>query len=136
MPRPREPRKIKLCVTLKPSVRTTLAQMAAQKGRSVSQVFEDLVVENEGLEEYFHKQAAFHGFMAAAVSAALAHKVLGPQATMALQEQAAKTARRLYGRSPTRDFSPPPGWGFGFWEDDDDPRVWALFSAYGTPTPF
>lgn len=136
MPRPRSGRKVKLCVTVQPFVRTRLEQMAHARGWSVSQTLEELILENEGLDEYFKKQAAFHGFMAAAVSAALAQKVLGREATMELQEWAAKTARRLYGRSPTRDFSEPDGWGFDFPDDGDDPRVWALFSAYGAPTPF
>ena len=65
--------------------------------------------------------------MTAAVSAALATKVLGPEATRELQERAAATARRLYGRSPVRNFPVIDGLP----GEQDDPRVWALFGAYG-----
>lgn len=128
MPRPRGPHKATLCVSLTPAARARLDEMAAQDRRTLSQVVEDLVMQaDEKLEEYFRKQAAFHGFMAAAVSAALAHKVLGPEGTRELQERAARTARRLYGRSPVRNFEVEDGLP----DDQDDPRIWALFGAYG-----
>jgi len=131
MPRPRDGRKIKLSVTVRPYTRTLLEQMAAERRCSISQLFEDLVLDADGEDDYFRKQAAFHGFMAAAISAAVASKVLGPQATRELQERVAPTARRLYGRSPLRNFDVDNGLP----EDTDDPRVWALFAAYGAEPP-
>ena len=131
MSRHREGKKIRICVTVRPYTRALLEQLAAQRRRSVSQVFEDLVVEADGAEEYFRKQAAFHGFMAAALSAAVASKVLGPEATRELQDRIAPTARRLYGRSPVRNFDVE----HGLPDDADDPRVWALFQAYGVEPP-
>jgi hypothetical protein len=127
MSRPRQEKKIKLSVTVRPFTRTLLEQLAADRGLSVSQAVEDIVLEADGEAAYFRKQAAFHGFLAAALSAALAGRVLGPDATRELQERAAATARRLYGRSPARPFEVDQG----FPEDSDDPRVWALFAAFG-----
>lgn len=128
MPRPRGPYKVHLSINLSPVARTRLETLAAQDRRTLSQVVEDLVMQADGeLDDYFRKQAAFHGFMAAAVSAALAHRVLGPEATRDLQDRAARTARRLYGRSPMRNFEVLDGLP----DEEDDPRVWALFEAYG-----
>lgn len=128
MPRPRGPHKSHLSVSLSPAARTRLEQMAAQDRRTLSQVVEDLVMQaDRELDDYFRKQSAFHGFMAAALSAALASKALGPEVTRDLQERAAKTARRLYGRSPVRNFEVLDGLP----DEQDDPRVWALFEAYG-----
>jgi hypothetical protein len=128
MPRPRGPEKINLCLSIRPVVRSRLEQMAAADRRTLSQVVEDLVLAADASEDdYFRKQSAFHGFMAAAVSAALAHKLLGPEATRELQDRAATTARRLYGRSPVRNFEVEDGLP----DEREDPRVWALFAAYG-----
>lgn len=105
MPRPRGPNKVHTSLNLSPAARIRLEEMAARDRRSLSQVVEDLVMQRDAeLDDYFRKQGAFHGFMTAAVSAALATKVLGPEATRELQERAAATARRLYGRSPVRNF--------------------------------
>lgn len=128
MPRPRGPEKINLCLTVRPVVRVRLEQIAAAERRSLSAVVEDLVLAaDDDLDAYFRKQSAFHGFMAAAVSAALAQKILGPDITRELQDRAATTARRLYGRSPVRNFEVE----HGLPDEHDDPRVWALFEAYG-----
>lgn len=128
MPRPRGPHKAHLSVSLSPAARARLEQMAAQDRRTLSQIVEDLVMQaDRELDDYFRKQSAFHGFMAAAVSAALAQKVLGPDITRELQDRAARTARRLYGPSPVRNFQVD----LGLPDEQDDPRVWALFAAYG-----
>lgn len=131
MPRARGPEKVHLSVSLSPAVRLRLEQMAAAERRSLSAIVEELVLfADQDLDDYFRKQGAFHGYMAAAVSAALAHKILGPEATRELQDRAATTARRLYGRSPVRNFEVE----HGLPDELDDPRVWALFAAYGAPT--
>ena len=128
MPRARGTAKVRLVLSVTPEIRSLLEEMAAERRRSISVVVEDLVREADcGLEDYYRKQAAFHGFMAAAVSAALASRVLGVEATRGLQDQAAATARRLYGRSPIRNFDIEQGLA----TEEDDPRVRALFVAYG-----
>jgi hypothetical protein len=94
----------------------------------MSEIVEELLIEaDEGLEEYFRKQGVFQSFVGAAVSIAIASQVLGPRATQELQERASATARRLYGRSPVRAFPVEDGHA----EAGDDPRIRALFMAFG-----
>ena len=98
------------------------------RGRPMSEVVEDLVLQADlGLEEYFRKQGAFQSFVGAAFSIAVAAKILGPEATAAIQQRASDTARRLYGRSPQRNFDVEYVGG----SDADDMRLDALVVAFG-----
>ena len=102
-----------------------LERDAAARGLTPSQFLEHLVLESSLVEtDYFAQQAAVSSFLAAALSAAVAAKILPVAEVVEIQNRGVQLAAQLFGEPRRR-----PG-EVGREPDDGDPRVRALFEAF------
>lgn len=115
-----------LTVMIRPEARAALEQLAAKKRMSLGEVVEHLVLEARAdPADYFRRQTALQGFLTAGLVTAMAKKVLGHEEASAFREVAAEMAAELFGPPPVRPFETAAV------VTDPDPRVLALFAAFG-----
>jgi hypothetical protein len=91
-----------------------------------AQYLEALIMQGTLVEtDYFAQQAAVNSFVIAALVASLAARQLGVAETVSLRDRGAALAAQLFGAPRRR-----PG-ELGTLTETDDPRVLALFEAFG-----
>lgn len=111
-------------VRISPAARARLVEMAAERRVTQSEVIEALILD-AAPGDYFWRQAALQSFIAASLSTLIASKVLSSEEAVAWRDRASKLAREVFGEAPRRRFDVPAN------VDQDDPRIRALFDAFG-----
>lgn len=118
--------KVKLTVNVRPEVRDRLEALARQRRTTMGEYIEHLVMDaGTDPADYFRRQTALQGFLTAGLVTAMAKKVLGQEEASAFREVAAEMAAELFGPPPVRPFETAAV------VTDPDPRVLALFAAFG-----
>jgi hypothetical protein len=103
-----------------------ISREARAVGMTDAQYLEGLIMQSTLVEtDYFAQQAAVNSFVIAALVASIAAKQLGVTETVSLRDRGAALAAQLFGAPRRR-----PG-ELGTLADTDDPRVLALFEAFG-----
>lgn len=119
-----ERKRFPLNITLHEESRLRLTELANRRQTNLSQVLEQLIDEAWDTEDnYMIKQTSLHSFVGMALAIATARQTLGQEKTDAIQSQAARVARTLFGQPPTKRFDIRDGM-------ENDPRVEALFVAF------
>lgn len=117
--------KTNLTLSVHPEVRDRLEQLARDRRVSLSKVVEDLVDDAFVTEQhYWLRHAALHSFVGTAMLTALLQKSLGKEEAARLRSEVQRVSGTLFGGPPPRrsDDAMPP---------EADPRIQALFAAYG-----
>jgi hypothetical protein len=113
-------------VRLSPAALAKLRDDAERKGLSVPQYLEALIMETDlSQTNYFAQQAAVCSMTALGVVVSMAAEVLTQGRAREVRNQAAARAARLFGEVQRRPST------VGEEAGEDDPRVLALFEAFG-----
>jgi hypothetical protein len=111
---------------LSPEAIEKIERVSAALGMTQSDYLSMVVLES-GQEHtaYFAQQAAVEAFVASGLVTALASKVLSAAEAAAIRDEGAQLAEELFGRPLRRPEE------VGVQSGDGDPRVRALFAAFG-----
>ena len=118
--------KIHVDITVRPETKAELRRQARERGMTMGEYVEHLVANADpDRQEYFLRQAAVQSFIAASLITVMAGHSLPGDQVLAYRDRAARIAREIFGEAPRRRFDVPRG------EEAYDPRIAALFDAYG-----